>query len=112
MPCFFGILLSLLVFWQREESGMNDEVNDCNHVRNEYGKISISIQKRKINYTVICVNEFANKFHIAPKEAFFYLYDYKGIEFIKEHYDIEHTLSLDDAVEDLIMVCRNNGGNY
>ena len=25
----------------------------------------------------------------------------------KEHYDIEHTLSLDDAVEDLTIVCRN-----
>ena len=53
--------------------------------------------KKKINYTVVCVNEFAN---------------YKGIEFIKEHYDVEHTLSLDTAVEDLTMVCRNNGGGY
>ena len=116
---FFGILPSLSVLVQREESGHMDDENitleplrGCNHVRNEYGKTGISVQKKKINYTVVCVNEFANRFHIAPKEAFFYLYDYKGIEFIKEHYDIEHTLSLDDAVEDLIMVCRNNGGNY
>ena len=68
--------------------------------------------KKKINYTVVCVNEFANRFNIASKEAFIYLYDHKGIEFIKENYDIEHTLSLDDAVEDLAMVCRNNGGRY
>ncbi len=68
--------------------------------------------KKKINYTVVCVNEFANKFNIASKEAFIYLYNHKGIEFIKEHYDVEHTLSLDDAVEDLTMVCRNNGGGY
>ena len=68
--------------------------------------------KKKINYTVVCVNEFANKFHITSKEAFIYLYDYKGIEFIKEHYDVEHTLSLDTAIEDLTMVCRNNGGKY
>lgn len=68
--------------------------------------------KKKINYTVVCVNEFAVRFHIAAKEAFTYLYDHKGIEFIKEHYDIEHTLSLDDAVEDLTMICRNNGGKY
>ena len=66
--------------------------------------------KKKINYTVVCVNEFARKFHITEKEAFTYLYDHKGIEFLKEHYDIEHTLSLDDAVEDLTIVCRNNGG--
>ncbi len=68
--------------------------------------------KKKINYTVVCVNEFANKFHITSKEAFIYLYDHKGIEFIKENYDIEHTLSLEDAVGDLTMVCRNKGGNY
>ncbi|MDR1904715.1 MAG: DUF3791 domain-containing protein [Treponema sp.] len=27
-----------------------------------------------------------------------------------ECYDAEHTLSFDYAVEDLTMVCRNNGG--
>ena len=68
--------------------------------------------KRKINYTVVCVNEFAQRFHITSKEAFFYLYDHKGIEFFKEHYDIEHTLSLDDAIDDLIIICRKNGGSY
>ena len=68
--------------------------------------------KKKINYTVVCVNEFANRFNLEKKEAFTYLYDFKGIEFIKEHYDIEHTLSIDDAVDDLTLVCRNNGGKY
>lgn len=68
--------------------------------------------KKKINYTVVCVNEFAERFRISEKESFIYLYDYKGIEFIKEHYHIEHTLSFDDVVEDLITVCRNNGGKY
>ena len=68
--------------------------------------------KKRINYTVVCINEFAGRFHIAAKEAFSYLYDHKGIEFIKENYDIEHTLSIDDAVDDLIVVCRNNGGKY
>ena len=33
--------------------------------------------KKKINYTVVCVNEFANKLNIAEKEAFDYLYKYK-----------------------------------
>ena len=90
--------------------------------RNGYGKKDaemlfevgedMSELKKKVNYAVVCVNEFANKFNITSKDAFIYLHDYKGIEFIKEHYDIEHTLSLDDAVEDLTMICRNNGGSY
>ena len=68
--------------------------------------------KNKINYTVACVNEFAKKLNLGQKEAFIYLYKHKGIEFIKEHYDIEHTLSFEEAINDLILVCRNNGGNY
>ncbi len=68
--------------------------------------------KKKINYTVVCVNEFANRHRISSKEAFMYLYAHKGIEFIKENYDVEHTLSFDDAVDDLTIICRNNGGNY
>lgn len=68
--------------------------------------------KKKINYTVVCVNEFAKKFEITLKEAFQYLEKYKGILFLKEHYEIEHTLSLEDAIEDLSRVCRTNGGEY
>lgn len=88
-----------------------DILNDMN-VMDLRGGSPMSELKKKINYTVVCVNEFANRFNIASKDAFIYLYDHKGIEFIKEHYDIEHTLSLDDAVDDLAMVCRNNGGAY
>ena len=87
-------------------------VKSNNDTRRNRGDVAMSELKKKINYTVVCVNEFANKFHITSKEAFIYLYNYKGIEFIKENYDIEHTLSLDDAVEDLTMVCRSKGGNY
>ena len=45
------------------------------------------------------------------KDAFNYLYDHNGIEFLIDCYEAEHTLSLDDAVDDLTLVCRNNGGD-
>ena len=48
----------------------------------------MSKQKRKIGFTVACVNEFANKYDLSIKEAFQYLFRYKGIAFIKENYDI------------------------
>ncbi len=38
------------------------------------------------------------------------MYEHNGIEFIKEYYEIEYTLSFDDAVDDLTIICRNNGG--
>jgi hypothetical protein len=67
-------------------------------------------EAKKINYIIVCVNEFAESTGLGVQEAFRYLYNYKGIEFINEHYDIEHTLSLEDAVDDLKKICFNNGG--
>lgn len=69
-----------------------------------------TISQNKISYTVACVSNFANAFNLSKKEAFSYLYNNKAIAFLKEHYDIEHTLSLDDAVEDMAEICRQNGG--
>ena len=66
--------------------------------------------RKQINYTVVCVNEFAKKKSLHPKIAFLYLYNHKGIEFLKENYDIEHTLSLEDAIDDLDIICKKNGG--
>ena len=40
--------------------------------------------KNKINFTVACVDEFAQKNNLSVKEAFQYLFQFKGIEFIKE----------------------------
>ena len=68
-------------------------------------------EKNIINYIVICINEFAKQCKITSKEAYLYLKEYKGIEFLKECYEAEHTLSLDDAIEDLKQICMNNGGN-
>ena len=35
---------------------------------------------------------------------------FNGIDFLTEHYEVEHLLSLDDAIQDLTQVCLNNGG--
>lgn len=70
----------------------------------------MSENKRKINFTVSCVSEFAKKNKISVKAAFSYLFQYKGIEFLKENYDVEHTLSYDTVLEDLETLCRRNGG--
>ena len=72
--------------------------------------IQNSLLTNKISYTVSCVSNFANAFNLSKKEAFSYLYNNKAIAFLKEHYDIEHTLSIDDAVEDMAEICRQNGG--
>ena len=68
------------------------------------------MERKIINYIVVCINEFALSKNLTKQEAFRYLYANKGIEFLTENYDIEHTLSIQDAVNDLSIVCRNNGG--
>lgn len=67
-------------------------------------------EQKMVDYIVVCVNEFADKLGLKYRDAFNYLNKYKAIKFIKENYEIEHTLSLDDAIDDMIMVANNNGG--
>jgi len=64
-----------------------------------------------VNWAVVCVSEFARRWNLTPKAAFQYLLMFGGVNFIKEHYEAEHLLSIDDAVDDLGIVCRNNGGS-
>lgn len=68
----------------------------------------MSEERKQIDYTVVCVSEFARRYNLKLKEAFQFLFQYKAIEFLKENYDIEHTLSLDDALDDMLMVCRKS----
>ncbi len=68
------------------------------------------IDKRIIGYVVAVINEFAKTYNLTVREASNYLSRYKGLEFLMEHYEAEHLLSLEDSVEDLARVCYNHGG--
>lgn len=71
--------------------------------------MSKEIQNR-INYTVMCISEFSQKYSLHPQKGYLYLKTYGGIAFLKDCYDAEHLLSIDDAVNDLTIVCQRNGG--
>ena len=66
--------------------------------------------RKHLNYTIACIHEFARKKQITKQAAFLYLDQHKGISFLSDHYEIEHTLSMEDALSDLETICRNNGG--
>jgi len=68
------------------------------------------MNRNRIHYYVLCIGAFARQKNIPPAEAFNYLYSYRGIDFLVECYDAEHMLSLDNVVEDLTILCKNNGG--
>lgn len=66
--------------------------------------------KDKIEYAMLCVSKFAQKNSISQQEACRYLHKYGGLDFLDKTYEIESTFSPRIVVEDLLAVCRNNGG--
>ncbi len=67
-------------------------------------------EQNKIRYTVACINEFARNKSLTSVQAFFYLLEHKAINFLDEFYDVEHTISFEDAVSDLTNISLQNGG--
>ena len=71
----------------------------------------MSTETRNIlEYIVACISEFANRHGLAQNKAYQYLRKYKGIQFLLEFYDVEHTLSFDEAVDDLTNILFTKGG--
>ena len=68
------------------------------------------LQQRRnmINYMVVCVNDYADRHGLTRADTFDYLMRNKGLDFLEDCYDAEHTLSLDDALDDLDAVCKRN----
>lgn len=67
-------------------------------------------QDNKTYYIIYCISQFARHFGITLKQAYAYLKRHKGLDFLYECYEAEHLQSLDDAVEDLSVICHRNGG--
>ena len=64
----------------------------------------------KLAFIIAAVTEFAVRFNLNPQQAYKYLDRFKGIDFLDDFYKVEHTLSFDDVVDDLAILCRKNGG--
>lgn len=63
-----------------------------------------------IEYVNCCVGAFANRFKLPMPAAYAYLRRFKGIDFLIDYYAAEHTLSIEDAVEDITLLCQKHGG--
>lgn len=67
-------------------------------------------QINRISFFIACIGAFAERFSVSNAFAYDYLYKYQGLSFIYEHYEVEHTFSIDDVVEDMQRICYRNGG--
>lgn len=75
-------------------------------INNNVGKDMLN----KIEYVICCVGAFATRFNLSNAQAYAYLRRFTGIDFLLDYYAAEHTLSIDDAVEDLSHICQQHGG--
>ena len=68
-------------------------------------------QDKLIDYIVVCINDFGDKHRLRYSESYKYLFQYGGLDFIKEFYDVEHLLPQQEVLEDLSAICRQHGGS-
>lgn len=66
--------------------------------------------QNRMTYLVYCINAFAERYRLTSKQAFAYLHRFQGMAFLDECYEAEHQLSINDAVNDLTVICKRNGG--
>lgn len=67
-------------------------------------------QSNIIEYLVCVIGAFAQQFSLTNAKAYQYLHRYKALEFLTKHYGVEHTQSIEDAVEDCVIICNRHGG--
>lgn len=61
-------------------------------------------------FVVSVINSFANEKNVPISQAYNYMMTFKGLDFLRQHQDIEKTLSNQEIVNDVSCVCANNGG--
>lgn len=73
-------------------------------------KPAVPVTSDVIHYIVMSLGMFARQFKLTRKEACNYLSRYKGLKFTIDNYEAEHQLSLQDCVDDMVVICQRNGG--
>ena len=63
----------------------------------------------KVAYLIAVISEFAAKHTLTTPQAYRYLERFKGLDFVNRFYDVEHTFSFEDVVDDLTAYCHRKG---
>ena len=68
------------------------------------------MSKYEIPFLTACIQAFGRRFDMTRQAAFRYLHEHKGLAFLIEFYDVEHLQSMDETIDDLLIICQKNGG--
>ena len=63
-----------------------------------------------LEYIVMLVSEFAQRFSMTPRQAYRYIRRFDGVRLIEDNYGIMHTLTFADAVDGVAKYCALKGG--
>ena len=69
------------------------------------------MERYEIPFFNACIKAFGKRFSMSRERGYDYMKRYSGIAFLIEFYDVEHLQSIEDTVDDVILVCKNNGGS-
>ena len=65
----------------------------------------------KIEYLVLLVAEFAARYKVSEQAAYRYLNQYGALALCDKHYNVMHTLSVEENIQTLREYCHRRGGN-
>ena len=61
------------------------------------------MSKHEIPFLTACIQAFAHRFAMTRHE-------HKGLAFLIEFYDVEHLQSIEETIDDVLIICKKNGG--
>lgn len=64
----------------------------------------------KIEFIVMLISQFAQRYGMTEAEAYRYLKTYDALRLCEKHYGAMHTLSLADNLDALQTYCKRKGG--
>ena len=65
----------------------------------------------RIEYLVLLVAEFAAHNRVSEAKAYRYLNQYGALALCDKHYNVMHTLSVEENIQTLREYCQRRGGN-
>ena len=65
----------------------------------------------RIEYLVLLVAEFARLNKVSEVQSYRYLHQYGALALCEKHYNIMHTLSVEENLQTLREYCQRKGGN-
>lgn len=65
----------------------------------------------KIEYLVLLVAAFASRCKVSEVQAYCYLSEYGALLLCDKHYNVMHTLSVDENIDTLQAYCQRKGGS-